>query len=152
MSQVCPGGRKFYFFYHPRKVRYLNAQEELGAQKKICGALGALLLCFIFWSYYNHLLYRITDYKMTTLYWEVLGLSEIGFTQSQSCLDRVGGSGKTGGTLRNVISVTHVVFYHHNTQFVSQNKLKQTGSGWPSGLGADLRPPSLTRYKLSTRT
>ena len=80
---------------------------------------------------------------MTTLYQAVLVLSEIGFTQSQSCLERVGSLEKTGGALRNVISITYVVFYRHNIRFVSQSTLKQTVSGWPSGLGADLRPPSL---------
>ena len=123
-SSGLRSGEKF-FFLTARKVRYLNAQEELGAQKKICGALGALLLCFIFWSYYNHLLYRITDCKMTTLYWTIWFGSKIEITRSQSCSEGVGSSEKTGSALCNIISVTYVVFYRHNTQVASQSKLKQ---------------------------
>ena len=43
-----PNGGNKYFFYAARKVRYLNAQKELGVQKKTGGALSGLLLCFIF--------------------------------------------------------------------------------------------------------
>ena len=53
-------------------------------------------------------------------------------------------SEKTGGALRNFISVTCVVFYCRNTEVASQSKLKQCISGWSSGLGADLRHPSLS--------
>ena len=133
-------------FSPARKVRYLNAQKELGVQKKTGGALSGLLSCFIFWSYYNHLLYGITDYKMTTLNWAVWFCSKIEITRSQSCSEGVGSSENTGSSLCNVISMTYVVFYRHNTQVASQNKLKQCVSGWQSGLAADLRHPSLRCY------